>query len=110
VEPWQKAECLRQYPGAGQVKPVAAKRAGPKPSVKAVAAKPEPAKPRNDRKAGPHLPPSIKGTDARTRVRCAFGGRMPAVDRHWAVAHEAAQLEPGWNRCVNFARAAKARS
>jgi uncharacterized protein YcbX len=29
-------------------------------------------------------------------------------DRHWAVAHEAARLEPGWNRCVNFARAAKA--
>ena len=29
-------------------------------------------------------------------------------DRHWAVAHEAARLEPGWNRCVNFARGAKA--
>ncbi len=29
-------------------------------------------------------------------------------DRHWAVAHEAAKLEPGWNRCVNFARGAKA--
>ena len=29
-------------------------------------------------------------------------------DRHWAVAHEAAKLVPGWNPCVNFARAAKA--
>lgn len=29
-------------------------------------------------------------------------------DRHWAVAHEAAKLLPGWNPCVNFARGAKA--
>ncbi len=29
-------------------------------------------------------------------------------DRHWAVAHAAAKLVPGWNSCVNFARAAKA--
>ena len=29
-------------------------------------------------------------------------------DRHWAVAHQAARLGPGWNPCVNFARAAKA--
>jgi uncharacterized protein YcbX len=29
-------------------------------------------------------------------------------DRHWAVAHEAAALVPGWNACVNFARGAKA--
>jgi len=29
-------------------------------------------------------------------------------DRHWAVAHEAAKLEPGWNKCANFARGAKA--
>ncbi len=45
---------------------------------------------------------------------------MPAVtltsgqclpwDRHWAVAHEAAKLQDGWNPCVNFARGAKAPS
>lgn len=29
-------------------------------------------------------------------------------DRHWAVAHEAAKLVPGWNKCANFARGAKA--
>lgn len=29
-------------------------------------------------------------------------------DRHWAVAHDAARLEPGWNPCVNFARGSKA--
>jgi len=29
-------------------------------------------------------------------------------DRHWAVAHTAAKLVPGWNSCVNFARGAKA--
>ena len=29
-------------------------------------------------------------------------------DRHWAVAHDAAKLVPGWNPCVNFARGAKA--
>lgn len=29
-------------------------------------------------------------------------------DRHWAVAHDAARLTPGWNQCHNFARGAKA--
>ena len=29
-------------------------------------------------------------------------------DRHWAVAHDAAKLDPGWNPCHNFARGAKA--
>lgn len=29
-------------------------------------------------------------------------------DRHWAVAHEAATLQPGWNSCANFTRGAKA--
>jgi len=29
-------------------------------------------------------------------------------DRRWAVAHEAARLEPGWNPCANFHRSAKA--
>ncbi|MDB5660819.1 MAG: Molybdenum cofactor biosysynthesis protein [Cypionkella sp.] len=37
-----------------------------------------------------------------------FAGECMAWDRHWAVAHEAAKLVPGWNRCVNFARGAKA--
>lgn len=29
-------------------------------------------------------------------------------DRHWAVAHDAAHLQDGWNPCVNFARGSKA--
>lgn len=29
-------------------------------------------------------------------------------DRHWAVAHEAARLVPGWNQCVNFMQGARA--
>ncbi|MEO6300960.1 MAG: MOSC domain-containing protein [Paracoccaceae bacterium] len=35
-------------------------------------------------------------------------GQCLPWDRHWAVAHEAAKLVPGWNSCVNFARGAKA--
>ncbi len=30
------------------------------------------------------------------------------MDRHWAVAHDAAKLVAGWNPCVNFARGSKA--
>ena len=37
-----------------------------------------------------------------------LAGECLPWDRHWAVAHDAAKLVPGWNRCVNFARAAKA--
>ncbi len=37
-----------------------------------------------------------------------LAGECLPFDRHWAVAHEAAKLGPGWNRCVNFARGAKA--
>ena len=37
-----------------------------------------------------------------------LAGQCLPWDRHWAVAHEAARLQPGWNRCVNFARGAKA--
>lgn len=34
-------------------------------------------------------------------------GRCLPFDRHWAVAHEAARLLPGWNSCMNFTRGAK---
>ncbi len=33
--------------------------------------------------------------------------RCLPFDRHWAVAHEAATLMPGWNACMNFTRGAK---
>lgn len=35
-------------------------------------------------------------------------GQGVPFDRHWAVAHDAAKLVPGWNACANFARGAKA--
>ncbi len=36
-------------------------------------------------------------------------GRTLPWDRHWAVAHDAARIEPGeWARCLNFMRGAKA--
>ena len=47
------------------------------------------------------------GREALASVRL-LAGECLAWDRHWAVAHEAAKLVPGWNRCVNFARGAKA--
>ena len=34
-------------------------------------------------------------------------GRCLPFDRHWAVAHEAAMIMPGWNACMNFTRGAK---
>jgi uncharacterized protein len=37
-----------------------------------------------------------------------LAGQCLPWDRHWAVAHDAAKLAPGWNRCLNFARGAKA--
>lgn len=37
-----------------------------------------------------------------------FAGQALPHDRRWAVAHDAARLEPGWNPCANFARGAKA--
>lgn len=46
------------------------------------------------------------GREALASVRL-LAGECLAWDRHWAVAHEAAKLVPGWNRCVNFARGAK---
>jgi uncharacterized protein YcbX len=47
------------------------------------------------------------GRETLASVRLSAGECLP-WDRHWAVAHEAAQLETGWNPCVNFARGAKA--
>lgn len=47
------------------------------------------------------------GREALASVRLSSGACLP-WDRHWAVAHEAARLGPGWNRCSNFARGAKA--
>lgn len=47
------------------------------------------------------------GREDLAAVVLAAGACLP-WDRHWAVAHEAARLAPGWNPCVNFARGAKA--
>lgn len=47
------------------------------------------------------------GRETLASVRLLAGACLP-WDRHWAVAHDAARLEPGWSPCVNFARGAKA--
>ena len=47
------------------------------------------------------------GRETLASVRLLAGECLP-WDRHWAVAHDAARLVPGWNRCGNFARGAKA--
>ncbi|THD85199.1 MOSC domain-containing protein [Aliigemmobacter aestuarii] len=47
------------------------------------------------------------GREALASVRLSAGAGLP-WDRHWAVAHDAARLEPGWNPCQMFARGAKA--
>ena len=47
------------------------------------------------------------GREDLASVRLLAGECLP-WDRHWAVAHEAAKLQPGWNPCMNFARGAKA--
>lgn len=47
------------------------------------------------------------GRETLASVVLTAGESLP-WDRHWAVAHEAAALVPGWNPCVNFARGAKA--
>lgn len=52
-------------------------------------------------------PIKAHGREDLASVRLSAGAGLP-WDRHWAVAHEAARLVPGWNRCVNFARGAKA--
>lgn len=47
------------------------------------------------------------GREDLASVRLSAGEGLP-WDRHWAVAHDAARLVPGWNPCVSFARGAKA--
>ena len=49
------------------------------------------------------------GREELASVRLSAGQAMP-WDRVWAVAHDAARLDPdgGWSRCLNFARGAKA--
>ena len=47
------------------------------------------------------------GREALASVDLSAGACLP-MDRHWAVAHDAARLGPGWNPCANFARGAKA--
>jgi uncharacterized protein len=47
------------------------------------------------------------GREDLASVTLSVGECVP-FDRHWAVAHEAAKLVPGWNACVNFARGSKA--
>jgi uncharacterized protein YcbX len=47
------------------------------------------------------------GRETLASVRLLAGACLP-WDRHWAVAHDAARLGPGWNGCSNFARGAKA--
>lgn len=50
------------------------------------------------------------GREPVTGATLTEGATFPG-DRIWAVAHDAAKLEPeGWSRCGNFARAAKAPS
>lgn len=54
-------------------------------------------------------PLKAHGREVLASVLLSAGAAMP-WDRVWAVAHEAAKLDPegGWSRCVNFARGAKA--
>lgn len=47
------------------------------------------------------------GREMLASVRLSAGEGLP-FDRQWAVAHEAAKLDPGWNPCMNFTRGAKA--
>ncbi len=51
-------------------------------------------------------PIKAHGREALPRALLETGRCLP-FDRHWAVAHEAAQLMPGWNACMNFTRGAK---
>lgn len=50
------------------------------------------------------------GRESLTHVTLTSGAAMP-WDRHWAVAHDAARLDPSaatWAQCANFSRGAKA--
>jgi uncharacterized protein YcbX len=51
-------------------------------------------------------PIKAHGREALPLVTLTQGQCLP-YDRHWAVAHEAAALLPGWNSCMNFTRGAK---
>ncbi len=51
-------------------------------------------------------PIKAHGREALGHVTLTQGRCLP-FDRHWAVAHEAAALMPGWNPCMNFIRGAK---
>lgn len=51
-------------------------------------------------------PIKAHGREALEQVALSEGRCLP-FDRHWAVAHEAAMLMPGWNACMNFTRGAK---
>lgn len=52
-------------------------------------------------------PIKAHGREDLASVLLSAGACLP-WDRHWAVAHEAARIEPGWNGCQNFTRGAKA--
>ncbi|MDH2327390.1 MOSC domain-containing protein [Cereibacter sp. SYSU M97828] len=52
-------------------------------------------------------PIKAHGREELASVLLSEGECLP-FDRHWAVAHEAARLTDGWNRCANFSRGAKA--
>lgn len=47
------------------------------------------------------------GREEMGQVNLTAGACLP-FDRHWAVAHKAAQLTGGWVPCANFTRGAKA--
>ena len=49
------------------------------------------------------------GREEVEEVQLIAGQTLPG-DRLWAVAHEAAKLTDGWNRCVNFIRGASSPS
>ena len=51
-------------------------------------------------------PIKAHGREALDAVTLTAGQCLP-YDRHWAIAHEAARLMPGWNPCMNFNRGAK---
>jgi uncharacterized protein YcbX len=51
-------------------------------------------------------PVKAHGREAMGAVDLTEGRCLP-YDRHWAVAHDAAMLMPGWNPCMNFTRGAK---
>ena len=52
-------------------------------------------------------PIKAHGREALASVVLSAGACLP-WDRRWAVAHEAAQILPGWNACNNFLRGVKA--